>query len=174
MEQEVIKIVKRAKGGDKEALIQLIMSQKQDYYRLAYIYMKNQEDTLDAMEDMILKLYENIKGLKEEQAFFSWSKTILVNCCRHSLRKKNKVLLLGNIPEKSYEDSFIEEEEKTDLEEHLVMLNQKYQEILKLRYFLDMDYESIATVLKVPLGTVKSRIHTGLQRLKRSMGVNNA
>jgi len=73
VEQEVIKIVKRAKGGDKEALIQLIMSQKQDYYRLAYIYMKNQEDTLDAMEDMILKLYENIKGLKEEQAFFSFN-----------------------------------------------------------------------------------------------------
>ncbi len=170
MEHEVLKMVVRAKGGDKEALIQLIMSQKQDYYSLAYVYMKNQEDALDAMEDMILKLYENIKKLKEEHAFYSWSKTILVNCCKYNLRKKNKVLLLKDLPEGSYEEAFSDKEEKIVLEENLEKLNSKYQEVLKLRYYLDMDYETIAMVLKVPLGTVKSRIHTGLQKLKRSMG----
>ena len=171
MEQVVLEMVGRAKGGDKEALIQLIMSKKQDYYRLAYIYTKNQEDALDAMEDMILKLYQNIKKLKDEHAFYSWSKTILVNCCKYNLRKKNKVLLLKNLPEGSYEESFSDKDEEIILEEHLVKLNQKYQEVLRLRYYLDMDYETIATVLHVPLGTVKSRIHTGLQRLKQSMGV---
>lgn len=169
MEQEVLEMVVRAKGGDKEALIQLIMSQKEDYYRLAYVYMKNQEDALDAMEDMILKLYENIKKLKEEYAFYSWSKTILVNCCKYNLRKKNRVLLLRNLPEGSYEVAFSGNEEKIALEENLEKLDLKYREVLKLRYYLGMDYETIATVLKVPLGTVKSRIHTGLQRLKRSM-----
>lgn len=170
MEQAVLEMVKRAKDGDKEALIQLIMSQKQEYYRLAYVYMKNQEDALDAMEDMILKIYENIKSLQAEQAFFSWSKTILVNSCKYNLRKKNKVLLLKNIPESSYEESYIAKEEKIVLEEHLTKLNQKYRDVLKLRYYLDMDYETIAAVLEVPLGTVKSRIHAGLQKLKQSMG----
>lgn len=62
MENELIQMIKRAKMGDKEVLIELIMSQKQDYYRLAYVFMKNQEDALDAMEDMILKVYENIQS----------------------------------------------------------------------------------------------------------------
>lgn len=48
---------------------------------MAYVYMKNHDDALDITEDMILKVYENIKKLKDEHAFYSWSKTILVNCC---------------------------------------------------------------------------------------------
>lgn len=172
MKNEFIEMIKRAKMGDKEVLIELIMSQKQDYYRLAYIFMKNQDDALDAMEDMILKVYENIKRLKDDIAFYSWSKTILVNCCKNNLRRKNKIILIRNIPEGSYEDVFLVKDEQLDIEKHLEKLNQKYQEVLKLRYYLDMDYDSIAGILKIPIGTVKSRFHTGLQKLKQSMGVS--
>ena len=169
MENEFIEVIKRAKMGDKEELLKLIMSQKQDYYRLAYIFMKNQDDVLDAMEDMILKVFENIQRLKEVAAFYSWSKTILVNCCKTNLKRKNRVILIRNIPEGSHEDVFQVKDEQLDIEKHLETLNQKYQEILKLRYYLDMDYESMAAILKIPVGTVKSRIHTGLQKLKQSM-----
>ena len=163
-------MINQAKMGDKEVLINLIMSQKQDYYHLAYIYMKNQEDALDAMEDMILKVYENIQRLNDETAFYSWSKTILVNCCKNNLRRKNRVILIRNIPEGSHDDIFQVKDDQLDIEKHLKKLNQKYQDVLKLRYYLDMDYESMSAILKIPLGTVKSRIHTGLQKLKQSMG----
>jgi len=154
VDQEIIEMVKRAKAGDKEMLIKLIVREKQDYYRLAYVYMKNHDDALDITEDMILKVYENIKKLKDEHAFYSWSKTILVNCCKNHLRKNSKVLSLNNLREGSYEESFGAREDQIILESHLLGLNQKYQEVLKLRYYLDMDYESIATVLKIPLGTL--------------------
>lgn len=170
MENEFIQMINQAKMGDKEVLINLIMSQKQDYYHLAYIYMKNQEDALDAMEDMILKVYENIQRLNDETAFYSWSKTILVNCCKNNLRRKNRVILIRNIPEGSHDDIFQVKDDQLDIEKHLKKLNQKYQDVLKLRYYLDMDYESMSAILKIPLGTVKSRIHTGLQKLKQSMG----
>jgi len=171
LENEFVQMIERAKMGDKGVLIELIMRQKQDYYRLAYIYMKNQDEALDAMEDMILKVYENIKRLKDNTAFYSWSKTILVNCCKNNLRRKNRVILISNIPEGSHEDVFLEKDEQLDIDIHLVKLNQKCQEVIKLRYYLDMDYESIAAVLKIPLGTVKSRIHAGLKKLKKSLGV---
>lgn len=171
MEQEVIAQIKKAKNGDKEALIQLIMGQKEDYYRLAYVYMKNQEDALDAMEDMILKVFENIKTLKKLESFYSWSKTILVNCCKQNLRNKNKVVLLQELPEEAYEEQLSEHEERIVFEDHLAKLNPKYQEVLRLRFLLDMDYQNIASLLKIPLGTVKSRIHTGLKMLKHEMEV---
>ncbi|SHN78846.1 RNA polymerase sigma factor [Desulfitobacterium chlororespirans] len=171
MEQEVMNRVKQAQNGDKEALIQLIMSQKEDYYRLAYVYMKNQEDSLDALEDMILKVFENIRTLKNAEAFFNWSKTILVNCCKQNLRKKNKVILLQELPEETYEEAFGVYEERMAFEAHLASLNLHYQEVLRLRFLLDMDYQTIADLLKIPLGTVKSRMHTGLQKLKQRMEV---
>jgi RNA polymerase sigma-70 factor (ECF subfamily) len=172
VEQDILHSIQQAKGGNKEALIQLILSQKEDYYRLAYVYLKNQEDTLDAMSDMIVKVFENIKSLKTEEAFFSWSKTILVNCCKQHLRKKHKVILLRELPEESYEESYSEQEERLAFEAHLAKLNDKYQEVLRLRFALDMDYATIAEVLKIPLGTVKSRIHAGLQKLQKSMEVD--
>jgi|GEM_PF-4748317 len=57
------------------------------------------------------------------------------------------------------------------LEENLSRLSSKHREVLQLRYYLDMDYQGIADLLKIPVGTVKSRISTGLARLRESMGV---
>lgn len=164
MDTEIL--VKNAKQGDKDALVQLIMEEKQAYYRLAYVYMKNPEDAMDAMEDMIVILYENIGGLKNERAFYSWSKTILVNCCKKNLKKKNKLVLIDQMQEKWQNQSVENKDEQLMLENHLRELNQKQQEAIKLRYFLDMDYQSIAELLKIPVGTVKSRISIGLKKLK--------
>ncbi|AOY77735.1 RNA polymerase sigma factor [Clostridium formicaceticum] len=168
MEIEIL--IKTAKKGDKEALVKLIMLQKQDYYKLAYALMKNKEDALDAMEDMIVIIYENIYQLKKEEAFYSWSKRILVNCCKKLLKTKNKVILLDTIKEEVYEENLQQKEDRMLLEEHLSQLNEKHQEVIRLRYFLDLDYKTIADLLKVPLGTVKSRISIGLNKLKESFG----
>lgn len=168
METEAL--VKKAKQGDKEALVQLIMVEKEAYYKLAYVYMKNAEDAMDAMEDMILILYENISSLKNESSFYSWSKTILVNCCKNSLKKKNKIVFLETLQEQQQDSFAAETDEQLRLERHLGELNPKQQEVIRLRYFMDMDYQSIAALLKVPLGTVKSRISIGLSKLKVVLG----
>ena len=84
-------LVKQAQKGNKEALLQLIMADKDAYYRLAYTYMGNEHDAMDAMEDMIVTLYEKIDQLKKGEAFYSWSKTILVNRCKTLLRSYNFV-----------------------------------------------------------------------------------
>ncbi|WHH57130.1 sigma-70 family RNA polymerase sigma factor [Petroclostridium sp. X23] len=163
-------LVIKAKQGDEESLVQLIMLQKQDYYKLAYVYMKNEEDALDAIEDMIVTLYENIYRLKNNEAFYSWSKTILINRCKALLKKKKKVMSIECIQEERYEENLYQKDDQIVLEQHLSRLNGKHQEVLKLRYFLDLDYQSIAQILKVPLGTVKSRIYIGLKKLRESIG----
>lgn len=168
METEAL--VSKAKQGDKEALVQLIMAEQQTYYKLAYVYMKNSEDAMDAMEDMIVILYENINRLKNASSFYSWSKTILVNCCKNNLKKKNKIVLLDELQEIRQEDSAEQKDEQLRLEKHLEELSSKQQEAIKLRYFMDMNYQSISELLKVPVGTVKSRISIGLDKLKTLLG----
>ena len=170
---DIEELVKKSKEGDKNALVQLIMLNKRDYYKIAYVFMKNSEDAMDVMEDMIVVLYENIHKLRDEKAFDSWSKTILVNCCKNILRKKKKIVLLENMKEEIYEENYGNKDEKIILEEHLSKLNEKHREVIKLRYYLDMDYKTIASVLMVPVGTVKSRISNGLKKLKESLGGEN-
>jgi RNA polymerase sigma-70 factor (ECF subfamily) len=166
---DTIHLVKRAGAGDKEALLALIMQQKQDYYRLAYTYTSNDEDAMDAMEDMIVIVYENIDRIKKPEAFYSWSKTILVNCCRKILRKKKNLLSIEAAGEQSHE-VFPQVDRQMELESQLSLLQEKHQEVLKLRYYLDLDYQQIADILKIPLGTVKSRISTGLMKLAEGLG----
>lgn len=167
---ETAVLIKKAKQGDREALVQLIMERKEDYYKLAYVYMNNPEDTLDALEDMIVILYENTHRLRKEEAFYSWSKTILVNCCKNLLRKKKKLVSLDTIREQAGESPFGFKDSQIVLEQHLSRLSEKQQEAIKLRYYLDLDYQSIAEILKIPLGTVKSRISIGLQNLEKALG----
>ncbi|MFA5523508.1 MAG: sigma-70 family RNA polymerase sigma factor [Tissierellales bacterium] len=163
-------LVKEAKKGDKDALVQLIMAKKQDYYKLAFIYMKNKDDSLDAMSDMVVILHEKIYQLRNSDVFYSWSKTILVNCCKRLIKEKNKLISLDIVEEQSYEDELGAKDEQIMVEEHLSKLNERHQEVIKLRYFLDLDYQTISDILKIPLGTVKSRMSIGLKNLKESLG----
>ncbi|MGM7703492.1 RNA polymerase sigma factor [Pseudalkalibacillus sp. Hm43] len=167
---EIDKLVRRAQRGDKEALLQLVFARKDEYYRLAYSYLRHEEDAMDALEDMIVILYEKINKLKKRASFYSWSKTILVNQCHDTLRKRKKVTVMENTPE-----SFLNKEGDTaiyklDVKTHLERLNHDQKEAIQLRYWLDYDYETIAQITKVPLGTVKSRISTGLKKLKELLG----
>lgn len=163
-------LVQKAKCGDKEALLTLIIDKKGELYKLAYVYTGNKEDAMDAMQDMTVVLYEEINKLRKNELFYSWSKTILVNCCRDILKKKNRIIAVDEIKENSYHENYEVRETKLDILGYLKGLNRKQQEAIKLRYFMDMDYESIARISNVPVGTVKSRISTGLRKLKEILG----
>lgn len=167
---DVIKFVRKAKKGDKEALLELIMDKKSEYYKLSYVYTQNKEDALDAMEDMIVILYEKINQLKNEESFHSWSKTILVNCAKSIHRKNRRIIFLDTVKDMGYLEKYESKEQNIDLTEQLKELNKDQQEAIKLKYLLDMDYKTIATITKVSEGTVKSRVFNGLKKLREKLG----
>lgn len=175
MEEECIRVVSAARRGDKEALLSLIMAEKSQYFRLAYSFLNHEEDAMDALEDMIVILYQKIPSLRQEELFFSWSKTILVNCCKKRLKQRKKLipteepfLATGNSGKEASKAS--EVEDRLALEQHLSGLSEKHSEILKLKYYMDYDNSTIAKILKIPIGTVKSRISKGLTKLRESLG----
>lgn len=166
-------LIKQAKRGDKEALLKLIMDKKDEYYKLAYVYLKNREDSLDALQDMIIILYENIHKLKKEEAFYSWSKTILVNCCKKILKVRNKTIPFEKIDLHGDHGDYEEKEAQIVLDVYLSKLSPIYAEAIKLKYLLDLDYKTISDILQIPEGTVKSRISKGMKKLKEEVGGEN-
>ena len=177
----VVRLVKKAKKGNKEELLQLVMAEKDVYYRLALTYMGNPHDAMDAMEDMIVKLYENIHQLKNDEAFYSWSKTILVNGCKTLLRKQNKLVHIEQWDTanengmddglaKGPSDPYISSEQQMDIQAMLLHVNEHQSEAIKLKYFHDLDYETIAEMTNVSIGTVKSRVFQGLRKLREQFG----
>lgn len=171
----VSRLVRQAKKGNMDALLQLIMADQDAYYRLAYSYMGNEHEAMDAMEDMIVTLYEKIGQLRNGEAFYSWSKTILVNRCKALLRKKGKDQVLEEELEATASalteaNPYRSMESEMDMQTLLAHLNVKQREAIELRYVHDVPYQTIADMTGVPLGTIKSRISLGIQKLKDIIG----
>lgn len=162
-------LVKKAKNGDKDALLQLIMDKKTEFYRLGYLYTSNREDAMDAISEMTVVLYNKINKLKDEEKFYNYAKTILVNVCKDILRKRKKVTLIDYQDyQGTYEES--NKENLLDVFEIMKTLSLDQQEVIRLKYLLDMDYQTIAEICKIPVGTVKSRISNGIKKIKESLG----
>ena len=165
------RLIKKAKHGDKEALMQLVLLAKDEYYRLAYTYAENEHDAMDALENMIVILYEKIDQLKKPESFYSWSKTILVNECRTILRKRNKVVFLdeGEANQLADETIMVATDHFT-FNELLTSLSPVQKEAVQMKYLLDYDYETIATLTNVPISTAKSRVFHALKILRKTLG----
>ncbi|GGE61321.1 sigma-70 family RNA polymerase sigma factor [Priestia taiwanensis] len=170
----IARLVKQARRGDKEALLQLIIAKKDEYYRLALTYTGNEHDAMDTMEEMIVSVYDNIEKLRDAEAFYSWSKTILVNNCRALTRKKQKVVLVDEWEEINTHASTINpytnSEHQMDIQMLLEQSNDQQKEAIQLKYFHDFDNQTIAKITNVSIGTVKSRIFQGLKKLRKYYG----
>lgn len=169
-------LVRLAQLGDKEALLTLIMNEKNRYYRLAYSYLGNGEDAMDALEDMIVVLYERIGQLKKQDAFYTWSKSILVNICKGMLKKQNKHILISEW-EGVWHEVFTTQntlsfshEQRFELDEYIKRLSEEQRETIVLKYWHDFDNSTIAKILNIPLGTVKSRLYTAINNLRKIIG----
>lgn len=173
----ISRLVRAAQRGNKEALLELILAEQDAYYRLAYSYMGNEHDAMDVMEDMIVTLYEKVVQLQKRESFYSWSKTILVNRCKTVLRQQNRFepLAADEAPEPAMEawttaNPYSNTESEADLSVLLARLNPRQREAIELRYVHDLPYQTIADITEAPVGTIKSRISQGLQKLKAMIG----
>ena len=81
-------LVTAAKNGDKEAFVQLIRINKQSMYKAAWVYLRNEQDIADALQNTILSCYEKIQGLREVKYFKTWLMRILINECKDILRQR--------------------------------------------------------------------------------------
>ena len=96
-------LITEAKNGDKEAFVRLIRMNKQSLYKTAWIYLRDEQDIADALQNTILSCYENIQRLREPKYFKTWLMRILINECKdilHAWMKKvgkswNSIILMS-------------------------------------------------------------------------------
>lgn len=161
--------IKSAQEGDLDSIVSLISDRKIDYYKLALSYLKNSEDSLDAIEDMTVKIFYDITKLKKPKSFYSWSNKILVNICLNYIKVNKRFIYIEDLNDFEEQKNTINIDLSMDLEKYLCKINHKQREAIELKYYEDLDYKTISTKINVPVGTVKSRIFNGLKNLKKNI-----
>lgn len=158
--------VSKAQKGNEKALLKLLEEEKVKLYKMAYVYMKNEEDALDVVQETVTKAFIKIHTIKEQQYFSTWLTKILINTALEMLRKKPLVI---EFPKELGVHDNRPIEEKMDVLQAIEDLDEKYKSVIILRYYQDLKIEQIAAILNCPEGTVKTNIHRGLQQLKKQL-----
>lgn len=159
-------IAKSMKSGNIEVLLQWIDANKQKLYRMSWSYLKNNTDVEDVFHNTIIKVVENINKLQNEQAFEGWFVSILLNECRKILRDRRKVQPSVYIELGDTAYSPKDQAESLDLIAGLNIINEKYKELIILKYCSGYSQKEISEILNMPLGTVKTKIFRGLKMLR--------
>lgn len=138
-----------------------------DLYRFALCLMKNKQDAEDAVGEAVLKAYENIRKLKDENAFKSWIFTITANTCKNRLKEAAKR------KSESIEEVFINTPSEeidygmsVDVRRAFTVLNEEEQTIIGLSVFGGYNSKEIGQMLGLKDNTVRSKKVRALEKME--------
>lgn len=173
---EDFKFVNLCKEGDIESFEILVKKHQKNIINFGFRILQNFDDACDIAQEVFLQAYKKIKTFKAESKFSTWLYKITLNLSRNHLRKfkreKHGKKYQINEIEKSYEIASddplpLVQMEKEELKEKvyktLSLMDQEYKEIIILRDMECLSYEEIGYLLKIPQGTVKSRLSRARQ-----------
>lgn len=161
-----MKLIKESIKGNKESFGILIKNNKEYLYKMAFLYVKDEQDALEVIHETVYRAFLNIEKLKKAKFFNTWITRILINVSIDFLKRKGKSEILDESTPTIKEKSEVSTEEKLDLYNAIDLLNDNYKTVIIMMYFNDMKIKDIAKIMEIPENTVK----TYLRRAKQALG----
>jgi RNA polymerase sigma factor (sigma-70 family) len=185
--QVVNSLVRRCIAGDAVAWEEIVQRYNRRIYNICYRFSGSSDDAQDLTQEVFIKMYRTLSSYDIERgAFMTWVTTMTRNLLVDHFRKTKQERLTDSMDATAseHEDSMPLSEQIPDkqpapdtkvqsretgevVHEALQKLSPELREAVILRDLQDMDYRDIAAVLRVPEGTVKSRINRGRAELAR-------
>jgi len=176
-------LVKNFQDGDHGAFKVLVDRYQQRSMRLAYSYVRSQEDSKDVVQEAFLRVFKSINKFRNDSRFYTWFYRILVNVAIDHLRR-------NKYSTQSYDDS-LHLHSQIGVQAHprwanpaegiwtgqlrkalvsaISSLPVEQRMAITLREYEGLSYEEIAKVTKTPIGTVMSRLFYARQRLQGTL-----
>lgn len=174
-------LIIRAKKGDDSAFEEIVKLYEKKICQTILFMVKNDSVVEDVAQEVFIKIYKNISKFNEQSSLYTWIYRITINACYDEIRKEKKVVYLstfvenenGEEQEIDFEDSsqnvaeIVEKEAtKTELIDAIKKLPEDARALIVLRDIREFTYWEIADMLKLKLGTVKSKINRARKQLR--------
>jgi RNA polymerase sigma-70 factor (ECF subfamily) len=186
-QEALARLVRQCIAGDSQAWAQLVSSQHRRIYSICYRFTGSGTDAEDLTQDVFIKLYRNLASFDlQKGSFQTWITTLARNLLVDHFRRTRQDRATDSIdatfdgeedgptiadrladPGRSQERHVAGLELKARIQDALKQLSPELREAVILRDLEDMDYKEISQVLRIPEGTVKSRISRGRGELAR-------
>jgi RNA polymerase sigma-70 factor (ECF subfamily) len=171
-DEELAQCVKR---GEKDAFGALVERYETKLLRYGNKFLSDGEDVKDIVQEVFMRVYQNIQSFDGTQKFSPWIYRIAHNAFVNGLKKKSRnpfvfldfdALLAHTVYTDAVEDEREQKEMRAMIDIGLNAISQKYKEILILHYLEDIPYKEIADILQIPVGTVGIRLRRAKSALK--------
>lgn len=176
---EIAQLIERCQKGDELAWEALVRQYQSRIYGLAYHYLGNAEDARDLAQEVFVRLYQNLGICTDAGTFVPWMMRIARNLCIDHIRRKKarppgedvSVEERPNLPDQSQtpEELYAADKRKRLIYRALQTLTSLNREIIILKEIQGLSLEEIASILSVPLGTIKSRSHRARLELAQAV-----
>jgi len=168
VDEELSRIIDRARRGDQEAFSELVTRYKGHIFRHAFGMLGDRGEAEDAAQETFIKAYLALGKLDEVHAFSSWLMRIASNLCKDKLKQRTKAIEIKEMPDETTPDlSASDPYLKVSMKEALARLSVDHREILLLHDVQGFRYEEIAEWTGIPIGTVKSRLFSARMSLRK-------
>ena len=161
--------VKKAIKGNRSSFEKLILTHKLIMYRVSRTILSQDEDCADAIQEAILKAFQNIHTLREPRYFKTWLIRILLNECYQLHRKRKNLISIDELLEPiSQENGY----EKIEIEQLLDVLPSEEKQLLKLFYIEDLSIHDLALILDIPENTVKTKLRRAREKMQKTLAMD--
>ncbi len=161
-------------GGNSEAFATLVERYDRAVYHLAYRTLHDVEESRDAAQEAFFKAYRSLRTFKAGSKFSTWIFAITYHACcdRLSRRKRysNEEMPERADPGPGPEREAIAMDEARRLRAAIDALPEKYRTVITLYHLQGKQYEEIAEVLGLPMGTVKTHLFRAKEQLRKLLG----
>ncbi len=170
--RELSELVEAAQSGDSEAYAALIQRFQQMAYTTAYRYLGDHHLAQDLVQEASLEAFVHLPQLKEPGAFPGWFRQIVFRQCTRVLRQATlqctslEAVRDGLLAESNPEDIAVQGEVQTCVRLAVASLPQHERLVTVLFYGCRYSYNEVSALLKIPVTTVKKRLHSARRKLK--------
>ena len=166
-------LIVRARQGDEAAWETLVREHQQAIFRLAYLLLGDADEAEDVAQEAFIRAFHALARFDATRPVRPWLLSIAANLARNRRRSLGRYLQAltraGRVepePVAMLGERSAEQWEAQTLWQAVRRLSRSDQEIVYLRYFLDLSEAEVASTLEIAPGTVKSRLHRAMSRLR--------
>ena len=175
-------LVAHARSGDQEAFAALVRLHQRQVYALALRMLRDAEDAAEATQEVFLAAWQGLSGFRGDARFATWLYRIAYNhCLKLAERRRRETQVRAEMAAQSAREQrpagalsarlALEAERamRETVRSEIASLPAKYRAVLTLRHVQELSYEEIATVMRVPIGTVKTQLFRARALLKERL-----
>ena len=165
-------LVNDCQNGDRRAMSELVSQYQRPVYNAAYRILGNKDDAADTTQIVFLQVFEHLSDYDPKFKFFSWVYRITINEALNQVKKRRNREPLADSqaspwpgPDEEFDSSRLCDR----VQGALMQLNEDYRTIVVLKHISGCSYQQISEILLIPVKTVKSRLYSARQLLKKHL-----